>query len=228
MLLGTEWAMRLLRPDASEIWHVNLPAVAWSVNISRNGLLAVAALSDGTIRWYSMREGQEVLAYFPHNNGRDWIAWVPDGYYMSSVYGDNYVGWHLNRGKDLTPDFYRAVQFDRILYRPDVVTAAFRAALGPVTRSLEAPPQGADFQIARLRDIAPPRLRLIPGGVEETAGGRFRGKLVLQGEKNALAIQDYSVFVNSIPVTPAQERKLSGRETSSFQRTLQVDLTSAK
>jgi WD40 repeat protein len=226
VLLGTEWAIRLLRPDASEIWHVSLPAVVWSVNISRNGLLAVAALSDGTIRWYSMREGQEVLAYFPHNNGRDWIAWVPDGYYMSSVYGDNYVGWHLNRGKDLTPDFYRAVQFDRILYRPDVVTAAFRAALGPVTCSLEAPPQGADFQIARLRDIAPPRLRLIPGGVEETTGGRFRGKLVLQGEKNALAIKDYSVFVNSIPVTPAQERKLSGLETSSFQRTLQVDLTS--
>jgi WD40 repeat protein len=225
VLLGTEWAIRLLRPDASEIWHVSLPAVAWSVNISRNGLLAVAALSDGTIRWYSMRQGREVLAYFPHNNGRDWIAWVPDGYYMSSVYGDNYVGWHLNRGKDLTPDFYRAVQFDRILYRPDVVTAAYRTAVGPVTRSLEAPPQGADFQIARLRDIAPPRLRLIPGGVEETAVGRFRGKLVLQGEKNALAIQDYSVFVNSIPVTPAQERRLSGRETSSFRRTLDVDLT---
>ena len=94
VLLGTEWAVRLLRPDASEIWHVKLPAVAWSVNVSRNGLLAVAALSDGTIRWYLMQDGREVLAYFPHNNGRDWIAWVPDGYYMSSVYGDNYIGWH--------------------------------------------------------------------------------------------------------------------------------------
>jgi WD40 repeat protein len=224
VLLGTEWAVRLLRPDASEIWHVKLPAVAWSVNVSRNGLLAVAALSDGTIRWYRMEDGREVLAYFPHNNGRDWIAWVPDGYYMSSVYGDNYIGWHLNRGKDLTPDFYRAVQFDRILYRPDVVASSFRAALGPVTRSLESPPQDADFQIARLREIAPPRLRLKPAGLKEGASGRFRLTIELKGEKNALAIRDYSVFVNNIPVTPAQERKLSGSEADRFQRTLQIDL----
>jgi WD40 repeat protein len=224
VLLGTEWAVRLLRPDASEIWHVKLPAVAWSVNVSRNGLLAVAALSDGTIRWYHMRDGQEVLAYFPHNNGRDWIAWVPDGYYMSSVYGDNYVGWHLNRGKDLTPDFYRAVQFDRILYRPDVVAASFRAVLGPVTRSLEPAPQSADFQIARLREIAPPRLKLTPGTVKQHTDGRSWLTLGLQGEKNVLAISDFSVFVNHIPVTPARERKLFGAETDRFQRSLQIDL----
>jgi hypothetical protein len=224
ILLGTEWAVRLLKPDASEIWHVKLPAVAWSVNISRNGMFAVVALSDGTIRWYRMRDGSELLAYFPHNNGRDWIAWVPDGYYMSSVYGDNYVGWHLNRGKDLTPDFYRAVQFDRILYRPDVVTASFRSALDPVTRGLYSIPQNADFQIAQLSEIAPPRLRLKPSGSPESTGGRFRMAFELKGEKNKLAIQDYSVFVNNIPVTPARERRLSGDEAGSFRRTFQLDL----
>ncbi len=224
VLLGTEWAIRLLKPDASEIWHVKLPAVAWSVNVSRNGRLAVAALSDGTIRWYLMQDGREVLAYFPHNNGRDWIAWVPDGYYMSSVYGDNYVGWHLNRGKDLTPDFYRAVQFDRILYRPDVVAATFRAELRPATRSLEPPAKDADFRIAQLRDIAPPRLRLKPLDIKQAADGRFRLTLELQGEKNALAISDYNVFVNHIPVTPARERRLSGGETANFKRRLQIDL----
>jgi WD40 repeat protein len=224
VLLGTEWAIRLLKPDASEIWHVKLPAVAWSVNISRNNLFAVAALSDGTIRWYLMRDGREVLAYFPHRNGRDWIAWVPDGYYMSSVYGDNYVGWHLNRGKDLTPDFYRAVQFDRILYRPDVVTASFRNALGPVTRSLDTMPQNSDFQIARLHEIAPPRLRFKPVSLPEENEGRFRITFELKGEKNTLAIRDYNVFVNQIPVTPASERRLLGDEAGGFRRTFQLDL----
>ncbi len=224
VLLGTEWAVRLLRPDASEVWHVKLPAVAWSVNVSRDGLLAVAALSDGTLRWYRMQDGREVLAYFPHNNGRDWIAWVPEGYYMSSVYGDRYIGWHLNRGKDLTPDFYRAVQFDRILYRPDVVAASFRAALKPATRSLEPIAQGADFEMARLRSIAPPRLKLKHAGLRGSPDGRLRITLELQGEKNPLPIRDYSVFVNHIPVTPAQERKLTGGETERFQRTLEIDL----
>ncbi len=36
-----------------------------------------------------MTDGREELAYFPHRNGRDWIAWVPDGYYTSSVNGDS-------------------------------------------------------------------------------------------------------------------------------------------
>jgi hypothetical protein len=226
VLLGTEWAVRLLRPDASEIWHVKLPAVAWSVNVSRNGHLAVAMLSDGTIRWYRMEDGREVLAYFPHNNGRDWIVWVPDGYYMSSVYGDNYIGWHLNRGKDLAPDFYRAMQFDRILYRPDIVVASFRTALNPVTRSLEQPLQSADFEITRLRDIAPPRLRLKHSGLRESLDGRFRLTIELHGEKNIIPIRDYSVFVNNIPVTPGRERKLTGSETDRFQRTLEIDLSS--
>jgi WD40 repeat protein len=224
VLLGTEWAVRLLRPDSSEIWHVKLPAVAWSVNVSRNGLLAVAALSDGTIRWYRMQDGREVLSYFPHNNGRDWIAWTPDGYYMSTVYGDNYIGWHLNRGKHLTPDFYRAVQFDRLLYRPDIVAASFRAALKSVTRGLEMPQEGADFGIDRLREIAPPRLRLKPLGLKEVVDGRFRLTIELKGQKTALPILDYTVFVNSIPVTPARERKLSGSEAERFRRTLEIDL----
>jgi len=222
VLLGTEWALRMLRPDASEVWSVKLPAVVWSVNISRNGLLAAAALSDGTIRWYRAQDGREVLAYFPLKNGTDWIAWVPEGYYMSSIYGDNYIGWHVNRGKDLTPDFYRAVQFDRILYRPDVITAAFRAALKPATRSLEAP--GSDFHIGRLGEIAPPRLRLKLLGFKETAEGTFRLNMELKGEKNALPIKDYTLFVNNIPVTPARERKIEGRECERFRRELEIDL----
>jgi WD40 repeat protein len=225
VLMGTEWAVRLLRPDATEIWSVKLPAVVWSVNVSRDGLLAVAALSDGTIRWYRMRDGREILAYFPRNDGREWIAWTPDGYYMSSIYGDNDVGWHINRGKDLTPDFYRAVQFDRLLYRPDIVMASFRSATRPVTRSLDLPKEGGDFKIDRLSEIAPARLRLRPLGLEQGEDGRLRLTMELKGEKTRLPIRDYTLFVNSIPVTPARERKLSGGEGDRFRRVLEVDLS---
>jgi WD40 repeat protein len=221
VLLGTEWAIRRLDLEATQIWSRNLPAVAWSVNVSSSGEMAVAALSDGTVRWYRMRDGKEMLAYFPHANGRDWMAWVPDGYYTSSVYGDNFVGWHLNRGKDLAPDFYRAVQFDRILYRPDVVADTFRQALAVSPR--EAAANEATFSIAKLRSIAPPRLRLLATAVEGPAG-RPRATLRLEGEKNELAIRDYAIFVNGIPVTPSTERALSGSEAERFSRTIEVDL----
>ena len=223
VLLGTEWALRLLDSNAKEIWSVKLPAVAWSVNITQGGKLAVAALSDGTIRWYRLNDGAEMLAFFQHNNGQDWIAWVPDGYYMSSLYGDNFVGWHLNRGRDLAPDFYRAVQFDRILYRPDVVASAFRAAASTSTRKLSPSALGADFEIARLREIAPPRLRLQPVEITFRADGRPRMVLQLQGERNRLDMKDVTVFVNNIPVTPSAERRLSGREAERFTRRLEVD-----
>lgn len=226
VLLGTEWSLRLFDPQARQLWNVKLPSVAWAVNISRNGKLAVAALSDGTIRWYRMSDGQEVLAYFSHNNGQDWIAWVPDGYYMSSVYGDNYVGWHLNRGRDVTPDFYRAVQFERILYRPDVVVESFKSAAQAGTRSLSLTSLGASFEIAKLRDIAPPRLKLKVSGIRGVDTNRPRLALQVQGERGALAMRDYTVFINDIPVTPAAERRLSGSESAQFRRELEVDLFS--
>lgn len=224
VVLGTEWAIRLLDKEANELWAVKLPAVAWAVNISPDGRMAIAALSDGTIRWYRMSDGSETLSYFPHGNGKDWIAWMPEGYYTSSLFGDNYVGWHVNRGKDLTPDFYHAVQFDRILYRPDVVAQHFRAAAGIVTRDVDIAPANADFRIAKLRDIAPPRLQLQIEAVTGTANHAPRATLKLTGERNALDIRDYTVFVNNIPVTPGRERRLTGSDVRQFARTIDIAL----
>jgi hypothetical protein len=223
VLLGTEWAVRLLDRDAKQIWGVALPAVAWAVNIAQNGRLAVAALSDGTIRWYRMADGKEVLAFFPHGNGSDWISWTPDGYYTSSVHGDNYIGWHVNRGKDLTPDFYRAVQFDRILYRPDIVRESFVLAQEAGAHTT-APLAAADLGIASLPKIAPPRLRVRAEEINGLEGNRPRAVLRIDGEKNALDMRDYVVYVNSVPVTPNQARKLSGGDSQRFSKTIEVSL----
>ena len=224
IVFGTEWAVRRVDLQAKEIWSQKLPAVAWAVNISGDGAVAVAALSDGTVRWFRMRDGKEIVSYFPHGNGIDWMAWTPAGYYTSSVNGDNYVGWHLNRGKDLAPDFYRAVQFDRILYRPDVVSRTFRLALASGPEVPGPPADDATFTIDQLRRIAPPRLKLLPPSLVGVAEGRPRAAFRLEGEANALAIKDYAVFVNGVPVTPSRERVLSGSDTSRFARTVEIDL----
>src|SRR3569832_2676533 len=100
-----------------------------------------------------MSDGGEVLSLFVHCIETDWIAWIPRGYYMSSSYGDNYIGWHINRGKETSPEFYRDVQFARVLFRPDLVTAVFGRSGRATTRSL--PP----FAVSQLTSIAPPRIR---------------------------------------------------------------------
>lgn len=220
VLLGTEWALRLLDRDARQRWSVKLAAVARAVNVSADGKLAVAALSDGTIRWIRMQDGAEVFAYFPHRNGTDWIAWEPRGYYMSSYFGDRYVGWHVNRGRDATPDFFRAVQFDRILYRPDLVVSAFRAARGDDGAGALAP---GLFDIGRLAEIAPPRLRVIPGAIE-ASGRQAELTLTLRGDKGGAPTQDVAVYVNGIPVTPGNERTLDGTDRDHFTREVRVPL----
>ena len=72
-LLGTDYYIRLFDRSGTELWNVAAPAVAWSVNISGNGKLAAAAYGDGTIRWYRLADGKELLAFFPHADKRRWV-----------------------------------------------------------------------------------------------------------------------------------------------------------
>jgi WD40 repeat protein len=121
-LLGTSRDLRLFDTNGRQIWRADVPATAWGVNISGDGKKAVAAFGDGTIRWYNLDKGEELLAFFPHKDGKHWFAWTPSGYYMSSADNtDHIVGLHINNGKDNAASFYPANAFYAVLKRPDVV-----------------------------------------------------------------------------------------------------------
>ena len=121
ILLGTVWHLRQFDRQGRELWHVPVPANVWSVNIAGNGLVAAAALADGTIRWYRMADGQELLALFPHPDTKRWVAWTPSGYYDAAPGAETLLGWHKNYGSDAAADFFPAAQFRSVSYRPDVV-----------------------------------------------------------------------------------------------------------
>ena len=120
-LLGTDFRLRLYEHIGKEIWQVATPETTWSVNISGDGRVAVAAYGDGTIRWYRMTDGKELLAFFPHADRKRWVLWTPSGYYDSSAGAEDLIGWHVNNGKDASADFYPASRFRSTAYRPDVV-----------------------------------------------------------------------------------------------------------
>lgn len=105
---------------------VALDSAAVAVNLSGDGRALVAALRDGTIRWYRAADGQPLLSLFVdgQRGGRRWVLYLPGqrgGFYDASVGGEDLIGWLLERDGDRVPDFVPAAQLRRDFYRPDVV-----------------------------------------------------------------------------------------------------------
>jgi WD40 repeat protein len=120
ILLGADYSLRLLQAGKT-VWKLPLQAPAWAVNLTADGRFALAALGDGSMRWYQRDNGAEVLAFFPIADGR-WIAWTPEGYFDHSPGAENLVGYHVNRGRAANPDFVLSGQLHSKFYRPDLVT----------------------------------------------------------------------------------------------------------
>ncbi|MCC5876956.1 MAG: caspase family protein [Candidatus Sumerlaeia bacterium] len=120
-VLGAEWSLRLFARDGTQRWEKPVPGVAWGVNITGDKRMVVASFSDGTIRWFRLHDGEELLAFFPHADGERWILWTPTGYYDASPGGEQLIGWHVNNGLDRAADFFPAGRFRDRFYRPDII-----------------------------------------------------------------------------------------------------------
>ncbi len=122
VLLGSTWTLRLFDQAGKQAWQYAAPGPTRRVNQSSDGRLGVAAFGDGTIRWFRMTDGHELLALFLTRDGKRWVAFTPSGYYVASPGGEALVGWQVNRGADKAGDFFPVGQFRDRFYRPDVVT----------------------------------------------------------------------------------------------------------
>ncbi|MGH9803428.1 MAG: caspase family protein, partial [Blastocatellia bacterium] len=180
-LLGGDFLLRLYDPNGKEIWQAAIPGTAWSVNIYDNGELAAAALGDGTIRWYRMSDGKELLAFFPHTDRQRWVLWTPSGYYDCSPGAEELIGWHANNGKDEAADFFPVSKFRSTYYQPYVISFVLKLGdeftalqrLAAIRRGVElgrkiakefigVPPPPANEELERKRNEAEILKRLPP------------------------------------------------------------------
>ena len=127
-VLGTDYFLRAYQ-DGAATWRTAVPAPAWVVNISGDGRLAVAGLGDGTIRWYRMADGAELLSLFAEPDGKHWVLWTPEGFFDHGEGGDQLIGYHLNQldqGRPKAAAFIRVEQLYGLFFRRDLVVAKFR------------------------------------------------------------------------------------------------------
>ena len=104
----------------------SLRRAAFRVAQSPDGRLVVAALRDGTVRWYRASDGVELLALFLHADGKRWVAFTPSGYYAAGPGGEDLVGWQVDNGPDRAADFFPASRFRDRFYRPEVVSLVLK------------------------------------------------------------------------------------------------------
>jgi hypothetical protein len=133
-------------------------------------------------------------------------------------------GWHLNQEAGDSPnampaaEFYRASQFERALYRPDIINAA----LSDRARPNDAP------ATSRLRDWAPPALNVQTDVIDSTDGAT--ASIVVNAQARQLPIADWNVVVNGVPQISRRERlsRLGPAPHSSLRTVVPVRLTSSR
>ncbi|RZL17216.1 MAG: peptidase C14, partial [Pedobacter sp.] len=122
-VFGTGWNLYKTDAAGTKVWSTALPETGWAVNISSNDKTVVVAMGDGTIRWYSMADGKELLAFYLRNDNKRWILFTPTGYYDAAPGAENFLGWHINNGFEKVPEFFPVSRFREQYYRPDVIDA---------------------------------------------------------------------------------------------------------
>ena len=174
--LGSNWFVRLFDARGREVWRTATPGPCWAVAFDTSDPAkpwVVAALGDGTIRWYRRHDGVEQLALFPHADRQRWVMWTPDGRFSASTGGDRLIGWHVNRGADQAAEFLPVARFSERYFNP----AAIAAVLSPPIRPpASPPPETADI---RKGIRLPPKVTLLtPDSGKSAKSGRVRLEIV--------------------------------------------------
>jgi WD40 repeat protein len=207
-LLGTLYYLYLFDRGASEVWRVRVPGGAFDVNISTNGRVAVAALGDGTVRWYRMKDGKELLAFFPHTDKRRWVLWTPSGYYDASPGAEELIGWHVNNGNDQAADFFPISRFRSIYYRPDVIAKVLETLDEPEAIKLANTESSKKVQEVPITKMLPPVVSILsPRDGSETSTKEIEVKFELRSPSGE-PVTNVRLLVDGRPIG----RGLTGKE----------------
>ncbi len=153
-LIGADFSLQYWQ-SGKLVWHTSVPGSAWAVNLSKNGRFALAALGDGTLRWYDATNGRELLALLINTDER-WLVWTPEGYFDHSDGAASLMGYHINQGKKDSPKFVLSEQIHERFYRPDLIDKT-------ITDSISVPtvPASLDNAKAVVAEHHAPLIRLV-------------------------------------------------------------------
>ncbi len=122
-ILGCEWHVYEFDGSGQLLWKRGFGASARAISFSDDGRLALLAMEDGTLRWLAAEDGRLVVSLFVYEEGRDWVAWTPEGFLAGSPFGESLLGIHVLR-RDGATDLVPMLDFAQLMRRPDIVARA--------------------------------------------------------------------------------------------------------
>ena len=172
VIFGANWNLYYLDHEGKVKWKKPTQAMVSAVNISGNGKVVVAAMGDGTIRWYSMSDGKLLHTLFVHPDNQHWVIWTPSGYYDASPGGEDLIGWHLNNGNDKAAYFYPASKFRKTYYRPDIIDNILKTYNEEEAISLANEASNKQLAVAPIEQTLPPVINILSPVTGTTLGSK--------------------------------------------------------
>jgi hypothetical protein len=204
-VLGTDQHIRVFNQQGQETARTSIPAAAWGVAMNAKGDGVVAALGDGTLRWYRRSSGadrtlKELAALFMHADGKRWVAWTPEGFFdHSDDGGKDLVGYQFNRGRLRKPDYVSFSQLYRLFYAPDLVARRF-AGEGDAEMKIRLDEIG---DLSTLLDRVPPPEIVMEEVCWQTGGVRACQPMPLESTVRGLARSDSAATTAPPPNAPS-------------------------
>ena len=218
VVLGTDYLLRVYSRDGTPIDQAELPAAAWAVGVSGDGKSVVAAVGDGTLRWFGLDEAGRLtprVSLFMASDARRWVAWTQSGFFdYADTGGEGMVGLLLNHARNQAPEWFSFAQVYRRFYAPDATAAALRGETVPESAGQLA---GGLAQVRQtLANTPPPAIEL--RAICWAAATRQCQPVAVTGTSRgltAVAADGVDVTVPEVAETVSLRYRLRGDEAAS-------------
>lgn len=217
-ILGGDRAVYLFGPDGRKLAERELNAAAFGVLALSDGRF-LAALGDGTLRWYAIEADRIVergALYIARKTLR-WVAWLPDGRFSHSDNGgQELAGYHINGGADELASWTDFSQLYHNFYAPEAVMAQLSGR--EAVAADEPPAASAETTVAT---APPPEVKLLELCLMDQGkpGHCFPARLAVRGlgqvempdsSPTTAEAQDATepAFENGVRVVPASVRRV--------------------
>lgn len=223
-ILGTEWNLRYYDKSGTELWKVPAPGIAWNVNLTSNGKYAIASFGDGTIRWYKTEDGTELLSLFLHKDKKRWVISTASGYYDTAPGTEEFLGWHVNRGKDHSADFFPIAKFRSKYYRPDIIDRILDIGSEEETIQQTNNESGRKKDTGTITDHFPPVIEIIsPKSIYKTGNKSVFIQYTVR-TPSGNPVSGIRVLIDGRPITGTKGMNLVAVEKESPARSIRVDI----